>query len=100
MKIRKNQYLSTSAVRAICVREDLFTKGTESEYYRMFKMVDSMCNNGLEIRTEDLHAIAEYIAERSDYADWERRTGLGYADFVCHIMFCLYERVQTGFEIL
>ena len=47
MKIRKNQYLSTSAVRAICVREDLFTKGTESEYYRMFKMVDSMCNNGL-----------------------------------------------------
>lgn len=100
MKIRKNQYLSTSAVRAICVREDLFTKGTESEYYRMFKMVDSMCNNGLEIRTEDLHAIAEYIAERSDYAGWERRTGLGYNDFVSHIMFLMYERVQTGFEIL
>lgn len=100
MKIRKNQYLSTSAVRSICVRENLFTKGTESEYYRMLKMVDSMCNNRLEIRTEDLHAIAEYIAERSDYAGWKRRTDLGYEDFVCHIMFCLYEKVQTGFEIL
>lgn len=100
MKIRKFQYLSTSAVRAICAREDLFTKGTNSEYYRMFKMVDSMCNCGLEIRTEDLHAIAEYIAERSDYASWERKTGLGYADFVSHIMFLMYERVQTGFEIL
>lgn len=100
MRIRKNQYLSPASVRSVCVREELFTCGTENEYYYLFKMVDSMCNNGMEISTENLYTIAEYIAEHSDAKSWQRKTGLGYENFIEHIMFCLYEKVQTGFEII
>lgn len=100
MKIQKNQHLSTSQVRAICVRENLFTRGTENDYYYLFKMVDSMLNNGGEISTDNLYTVAEYIAEHSDSAGWQRKTGLGYENFIEHIMFCLYEKVQTGFEII
>lgn len=100
MRIRKNQYLSTASVRSVCVRENLFTHGTEQEYSAMFDMVQAENEKGQEFSTESLYAIASNIAEHSDSADWQRKTGLGYKTFVEHIMFCLYEKVQTGFEII
>lgn len=100
MKIIKNQHLSTASVRSVCVRENLFTRGTEQEYSAMFDMVRAENEKGQEFSTESLYAIASNIAEHSNFADWERKTSLGYKTFVESIMFSLYEKMQTGFEIV
>ena len=100
MRIRKNQYLSTASVRSVCVRENLFTRGDNREYSAMFDMVQAENAKGQEFSTESLYAIANDIAAHSDSESWQRKTGLGYENFIEHIMFCLYEKIQTGFEII
>ena len=87
-------------MRSVCVRENLFTHGTENEYSAMFDMVQAENKKGLEFSTESLYAIANDIAAHSDSESWQRKTGLGYENFLEHIMFCLYEKMQTGFEII
>ena len=97
--IKKNQYLSVYDVRNMCIRENLFTCGTNEQYSAMFEMVDNLPKD-CEITTQSLYDIACVIAECSDSEKWCRATGMDYADFVAQIMYLLYEQVKTGFEIL
>ena len=87
-------------MRSVCVRENLYTRGDNREYSAMFDMVQAENAKGQEFSTESLYAIASNIAAHSNFADWEHKTGLGYKTFVESIMFSLYEKMQTGFEII
>ena len=100
MRIKKNQYLSPASVRSVCVRENLYTRGDNREYSAMFDMVQAENAKGQEFSTESLYAIASDIAAHSDSESWKRKTGSGYENFIEQIMLCLYEKVQTSFEIV
>ena len=99
MRIRKKQYLSTTSVRSVCVRENLYTRGDNREYSAMFDMVQAENAKGQEFSTESLYAIASNIAAHSD-SESRQQTGSGYENFIEQIMLCLYEKVQTSFEIV
>lgn len=97
--IKKNQYLSAYDVRNMCIRENLFTRGTNEQYSYLFDMVNNLPKD-CEIDNKHLLAIATYIRMHSDCDEWIRQTGLGINDFDAQIMYLLYEEVTTGFEIL
>lgn len=97
--IKKTQTLSVYDVRAMCVRENLFTRGTNEQYNYLFDMVNNLPKD-CEIDNKHLLAIATYIRIHSDCDKWISQTGLEIKDFDAQIMYLLYKEVGTGFEIL
>lgn len=102
MKIIKNQNISAESLRGICIREDLFTRGDNLQYEKLFDMVRNANKlaKGHGFSAESLYEIAAYIAEHSDSEKWTRMTGMEYVNFVENIMFCLYQKIGTDFEII
>lgn len=82
-KITTTRHWSADSVRATCIRNSLYTRGTGADYDHMLSWVDRLYPN-----TENLYFIADNILEHS-----EDQT-------VTNIMFLLErEAVATTFEI-
>ena len=99
MIIKKIQYLSPHDAWVICNDHKLFTCGTNEEYARMQGMIDNLPKD-TELDITDLYFIADYIVCCSDVENWERTTGLTRNNFVEEVMYLLYKRVSTTFEII
>ena len=87
MKIIERQYLSISAVRGVCVENDLYTRGTNEEYAAMFDMVRPLDGKQGAITAEDLYPIAADILAHSD-TEMTMTT----------IMYCLGRRIDRCYE--
>jgi len=86
MKIIERQYLSISAVRGVCVENNLYTRGTNEKYAAMFNMVRPL-DGKQAITAEDLYPIAADILAHSD-------TEMGVAS----ILYCLGRRIDRCYE--
>lgn len=62
MKIKEYRTWSVVDVRAMCIRENLFTCGTNDEYDDMFKLV-----RDLEPTVDNIYAVAKSINDHSEY---------------------------------
>ena len=62
MKITANRFWSTERVRQACIDNDLYTKGSNEDYIKMFDMVRE-----LEPTNENLYLVAKNIYEHSAY---------------------------------
>lgn len=59
-------------LRALCIRQDWYTRGTCSEYERLFDRLNDEHGNFRNLATADLAGIAQDIADHSVLADgWE-----------------------------
>ena len=61
-KIIEKRDWSAAEVRGVCVRNNLYTCGTNEEYSRMLEQVDELSPS-----TENIYIIAKDIAEHSEY---------------------------------
>lgn len=83
-KIETNRQWSADSVKATCIRNNLYTRGTGADYDHMLSWVDRLYPN-----TENLYFVADNILNHS-----EEQT-------VTNIMFLLErEAVFTTFEIV
>lgn len=85
--------LHSSDLRALCIRENWYTGGTNEEYYNLMQMTEKE-----NITTDDIVEIATDIIEHSERAkaDFERATG--GENFYLHCMFLIAEACNTYFE--
>lgn len=88
MTIIERQHLSISEVRAMCIAENLYTRGTNKEYEAMFYMVSALYPKNI-LTAEDLYPIAADILEHSDT----------YMD-VAEVMYCLGEKITRCYEVI
>lgn len=63
--IIERQHLSTCSVRAMCVKNNLYTRGTNEQYEAMFDMVIALYPKSV-ITAEDLAPIAADILAHSN----------------------------------
>ena len=63
---RETRRLSPSALRALCVRQDWYTRGDNDEYGHL--LLD-LAGSKPHLTTDDIIAIAEDIAAHSDLTD-------------------------------
>ncbi|MGN1368453.1 MAG: hypothetical protein ACI4WX_06275 [Aristaeellaceae bacterium] len=68
MKIIERQHLSTCAVREMCIKNDLYTRGTNEQYEAMFGLVIALYPKSI-ITADDLAPIAADILAHSN-GDW------------------------------
>ena len=59
--ITESRWISWDELRGICIREELYTKGTNADYDKLYKMC---CNNDLS--TADIVAMARDIEQHSE----------------------------------
>lgn len=88
MKIIERQYISTSAVRGVCVENNLYTRGTNEEYAAMFDKVN-LLDGKTAITAEDLYPIAADILAHSD-------TDMSLAT----VLYCLGRRIDRCYEVI
>ena len=88
MTIIERQHLSVSDVRAVCISENLYTKGTNEQYDAMFSMATALYPKSI-ITAEDLYPIAKDILDHSS-------TDM---DVAC-VMYCLAEKITRCYEVV
>ena len=71
MKIKEYRTWFVEDVRAMCIREHLFTCGINAEYDAMFKLV-----RNLEPTVDNIHWVANYINDHSEYNTVENIMGM------------------------
>ena len=86
MKIKEVRLLAPFRLRALCIRQNWYTHGTNTEYEHLLRELAH--NGGGHMTTEDLEAVALDIMEHSDI-DKEQD--------VCSIMWLLNEASSTVF---
>ena len=89
-EIRK---LHTSDLRALCIREDWYTGGTNEEYANLMNM--TFKDN---ITTDDIVEIATDIIEHSETAKQKFERASGGENFYLHVMYLVAEACFTYFE--
>lgn len=92
MKYTETRTLSAYDLRALCIKKNWYTCGTNEEYTALFH---SLTHNYLavEMTTEKLAEIAADIYQHSDADDCTD----GYLD-ICSIMYDLAKTCNTTFE--
>lgn len=97
--IKRKEFLYGSQVRALCIRNDFYTQGTNSEYMHLLR---DLCGGsdgmGLENPTnEQLWDIAQDIYDHSSV----KRYGMDREETILNIMYMLAnECMSIGFEIV
>ena len=89
-EIRK---LHTSDLRALCIKEDWYTGGTNEEYANLMNM--TFKDN---ITTDDIVEIATDIIEHSETAKQKFERASGGENFYLHVMYLVAEACFTYFE--
>lgn len=89
-EIRK---LHASDLRALCIREDWYTGGTNEEYYNLMQMTERE-----NITTDDIVEIATDIIEHSEIAKQKFERASGGENFYLHVMYLVAEACFTCFE--
>ena len=89
-EIRK---LHTSDLRALCIREDWYTGGTNEEYANLMNM--TFKDN---ITTDDIVEISTDIIEHSETAKQKFERASGGENFYLHVMYLVAEACFTYFE--
>ena len=87
--------LHHSDLRALCIKENWYTGGTNEEYDNLFKMTEKE-----NITTDDIVEIATDIVEHSETAleKFKQDSGLELSDFYTHIMYLIAETCNTYFK--
>lgn len=88
MNIKETRYITLTKLRALCIEKNWYTKGTNEEYYNLFKRLNNEKNVYKHIDTKTLYEIANDIKEHSK-TDYD----------ITDIMFELAEISTTCFEI-
>lgn len=86
MKIIERQQLSTTAVRCMCIENNLYTCGTNEEYSAMFDMVFALYPKSI-ITADDLAPIAADILAHSGKTEHDMESilyGLGAKIVRCY----------------
>lgn len=65
MKYKITFYVGSEELRRFCIQRNLFTKGDNREYSKLFQM----CRDNLRMTTADLIEVARYILDHSSYED-------------------------------
>lgn len=91
---REVRRLTRTDLRALCIRENWYTGGTNAEYYNLMCKVDNMYN----VSTDDIVEIATDIIEHSETAKADFEEATGGEDFYTHVMFLVAEKCYTFFE--
>lgn len=86
--------LGASRLRALCIKEDWYTGGTNEEYAVLLDMAQ---REG--ITTDDIVEMATDIYEHSEEAMNRLKRAAGYDGGEClkHIMYCIAEKCVTFF---
>lgn len=86
--------LHSTDLRALCIREDWYTGGTNEEYARLMEMTEKE-----NITTDDIVEIATDIIEHSDSAvkAIKESAGLTTGEIYTHFMFLIAEACHTFF---
>lgn len=66
MKFKEYRSWSVTDVRAMCIRENLYTEGTNEQYGAMFRMV-----NDLTPTVENIYKVAKDINSHSEFQSVE-----------------------------
>ena len=85
--------LTSTDLRALCIREDWYTGGTNEEYYNLMQMTEKE-----NITTDDIVEIATDIIEHSETAKAKFERASGGENFYLHVMFLIAEACYTFFE--
>lgn len=85
--------LDSTDLRALCIREDWYTGGTNEEYYNLMQMTERE-----NITTDDIVEIATDIIEHSERAKQAFERASGGEDFYLHVMYLVAEACYTFFE--
>ena len=85
--------LTSTDLRALCIREDWYTGGTNEEYYNLMQMTEKE-----NITTDDIVEIATDIIEHSETAKAKFERASGGENFYLHVMFLIAEACNTFFE--
>ena len=87
--------LGSMELRALCIKEDWYTGGTNEEYANLLDMA-----NRENVTTDDIVEMATDIYEHSEVAMDKLKRAAGYDIGEClkHIMFAIAERCTTFFE--
>ena len=89
--------LDSYELRNCCIENDFCTLATEEEYAKIL----SMPKESRYIMDIDcIYDIATKIALVSDLRKFEEETGLGYDDFILHIMYCIRHVCRYYYEIM
>lgn len=89
-RITETQYLSISAVRGVCVENNLYTRGTNEEYAAMFVLVRKLDDGKQAITADDLYPIAADILAHSDPdTDMDLAT----------LLYCLGRRIDRCYKV-
>ena len=67
MKYKITFYVGSEELRRFCIRCNLFTKGDNQEYSKMFQM----CRDNLRMEPDDMLKLAKYIVDHSCEEDSE-----------------------------
>ena len=92
---REIRKLSSSSLRALCIKEDWYTGGDNAEYYNLMRKVDNMYN----ITTDNIVELATDIIEHSATAKADFEKATGGEDFYLHVMYLIAEACYSIFEI-
>ena len=68
--------MSHSKLRALCIKNNWYTRGTNREYNALFDKLSDCCGYPENLTTEKLVEIAVDIWEHSDITDYTIETGL------------------------
>ena len=92
MKYTETRTMSAYSLRALCIKKNWYTCGTNEEYTALFHRLTSNYL-AVEMTTEKLAEIATDIFQHSDANDCTD----GYLD-ICSIMYDLAKTCDTTFE--
>lgn len=89
MKITR--FTSPGAIRAMCIREQFYTKGTNKAYDKLLQYV----SNCYELTDFELVQIASDIARHSDCSGFVSVSGQDEDSFLEHVVFCIVNYACT-----
>lgn len=89
MNIKETRYITSGELRSLCIEKNWYTKGTNEQYYNLFKMLNNGNFESKNLTKKDLYNIANDIKKHSDT----------YYE-ITDIMFELADISTTCFEIV
>ena len=85
--------LTSTDLRALCIRENLYTGGTLRDYDNLIAITEKE-----NITTDDIVEIATDIIEHSERAKADFERASGGENFYLHCMFLIAEACNSFFE--
>lgn len=86
-KYTETRYLTTTCLRACCVRYDWYTCGTNEEYSRLFDRLYDEDGGLVNLTTEKLAEIAADIWEHSEITEYTITTVMYALAKACTVLF-------------